>query len=69
MANNRKTNPDDPRHQAAREGDYKNAETSVNNPSSFDDSYESKSEDEITREEPKTEKEQRAGKKGRGVNR
>jgi hypothetical protein len=69
MVNNKNTNADDLQHQAAGEGNYKNVETSVNNPSSFDDSYESEAEDEITREEPKTEKEQRAGKKGRGVNR
>lgn len=57
MINNRKTSPDDPQHQGAREGDYKNIETSVNNPDYFDDSYESQAEDEITEEEPRTEKE------------
>jgi hypothetical protein len=62
MDNNRKHNPDDPQNQGAREGDYKNVETSVNNPSSFDDSSESKQEDEITMEEPKTENEGRVGK-------
>jgi hypothetical protein len=34
-----------------------------NNPASFDDSYESKAEDEIAREEVRTEKEKRSGKK------
>lgn len=68
MTNNKQTSPDNPKHQGAREGEYKNIETSVNNPSSFDDSYASKQEDEIAREEVKTEKEQRSG-KGRGINR
>lgn len=63
MDNNRKHSPDEPKNQGAREGDYKNVETSVNSPSSFDDDYESKQEDEITREEAKTEKEGRVGKK------
>ena len=64
---NRKHSPDEPQNQGAREGDYKNIETSVNNPSYFDDSYESQQEDAITEEEPKTEKEQQEGKRGRGV--
>jgi hypothetical protein len=68
MINNRKTSPDDPQHQGAREGNYKNIEESVNNASYFDDSYASKQEDEITEEKIKTEKQQREGKKGRGVN-
>jgi len=63
MDNNRKYSPDEPKNQGAREGDYKNVETSVDNPSSFDDRYESKQEDEITMEEPKTEKEGRVRKK------
>jgi hypothetical protein len=37
MDNNRKHNPDDVEHQGAKEGDYKNIETAVNNPSYFDD--------------------------------
>lgn len=54
MINNRKTyNGENP---GAKEGEYKNVETSVNNPSNFDDSYESEKEDEITIEEPKTER-------------
>jgi len=69
MDNNRKHSSDGPKNQGAGEGRYKNIETSVNTPSYFDDSHESKAEDEITEEEPKTEKQQRAGKKGRGVNR
>jgi len=63
MAKNRKTSPDDPQHQGTRKANYKNVETSVNNPASFDDSYESNAEHEITREESRTEKEQRSGKK------
>jgi hypothetical protein len=63
MDNNRKHSPDEPQNQGAREGDYKNIETSVNNPSYFDDSYESEQEDEISMEEPKTEDEGRVGKK------
>jgi hypothetical protein len=63
MDNNRKHSPDEPQNQGAREGDYKNVETSVNNPSYFDDSYESQQEDEISSEEPKTEDEGRVGKK------
>lgn len=51
MANNRKTSPDDPQHQGTRKANYKNVETSVNNPASFNDSYESKAEHEITRED------------------
>ena len=49
MENNRKTSPDDPQHHGAEEGDYKNIETSVNTPLYFDDSCESKAEDEIHR--------------------
>jgi hypothetical protein len=41
---------------------YKNIETSVNNPAYFDDDYESRAEDELTEEEPKTEKDGRTGK-------
>jgi hypothetical protein len=46
----------------AREGEYKNIETSVNNKDSFDDDYESQAEDELTSEEPRTEKEGETGK-------
>lgn len=54
MINKRKTyNEENP---GAKEGEYKNVETSVNNPSNLDDSYESEKEDEITMEEPKTER-------------
>ena len=59
MDNNRKHSPDEPQN---RERDYKNIETSVNNPEYFDDSYESQQEDEISSEEPKTEDEGRVGK-------
>jgi hypothetical protein len=46
----------------AREGEYKNIETSVNNKEHFNDDYESSAEDELTREEPRTEKEGQTGK-------
>lgn len=60
MINHRKTyNEENP---GTQEGEYKNVETSVNNPSNFDDSYELEEEDEITMEEPKTEKDGSAGK-------
>jgi len=68
MDNNRKHHSAEPQNQRESESNYKNIETSVNNPSYFDDNYESKAENEIAEEETKTEKQQRAGKKGRGVN-
>lgn len=43
------------------QGDYKNIETAVNNPSYFDDDYAAKQEDEITEQEHKTQKEGRVG--------
>ena len=46
----------------AREGEYKNIETSVSNKESFNDDYESSAEDELTREEARTEKEGQTGK-------
>lgn len=52
-------------HQAeegAREGDYRNVETSVNKKEDFDDAYESAAEDELTNEEPRTENEGQTGK-------
>lgn len=62
MENNNRNNSNEQQNQGAQQGEYKNVETSVNNPSYFDDSYESKAEDEITDEEPKTENEGRTGK-------
>ena len=44
------------------EGSFRNVETSVNSRESFGDDYESQQEDEISREEAKTEKEGRTGK-------
>ena len=44
------------------EGEFRNVQTSVNNPENFDDSYESEAEDELTMEEPKTEKDSSTGK-------
>lgn len=45
--------------QKPQEGDYRNVETSVNNPSYFDDDYETKQEDKISRDEVKSAKENR----------
>ena len=45
-----------------QEGDYRNVETAVNNKEYFGDEYEIEQEDELTMEEPKTEK---AGKTGK----
>ena len=45
-----------PQREGQQEGDYRNVETSVNNPDYFGDDYESQQEDELTMEEPKTEK-------------
>jgi hypothetical protein len=67
MDNNRKHNPDDVEHQGAKEGDYKNIETAVNNPSYFDDSYASQQADEIAEEGLKAKQEQE-GKHGRRGN-
>jgi len=67
MDNNRKHNPDDPQNQGAREGDFKNIETAVNNPSYFDDSYASQQADEIAEEKRKAKQEQE-GQHGRNVN-
>ena len=69
MDNNKKHSPDNPQNQGAREGEYKNVETSVNNPSYFNDDYESQQEDELTEEEPKTEKEEQKWKRVRGIDR
>ena len=41
--------------QEAREGEFRNAETAVNNASYFDDNYESRQEDLMNKEESKTE--------------
>ena len=40
-----------------KEGEYRNVETSVNNPSYFGDEYEAEQENEISREEARTENE------------
>lgn len=45
--------------QKPQEGDYRNVETSVNNPSYFDDDYETKQEDKILRDEVKSAKKNR----------
>jgi hypothetical protein len=47
------------KNRKGREGNYKNIETSVNNPAYFNDDYESRAEDEIARQESKSEKDQR----------
>lgn len=46
----------------AQQGNYKNIETAVNNPSYFDDDYEVEQENKITEHEHKTEDEGRVGK-------
>lgn len=48
-----------------QEGDYRNIETSVNNPSYFDDDYEAKQEGEMSKEEAASEKENRTGRSSR----
>jgi hypothetical protein len=59
--NNPKTGND---VQLSKEGDYRNAETAVNNPSYFNDDYEADQETQITEEEAKEEKKNRgAGRK------
>ena len=51
------TSRDGQQHQqTAKEGDFRNAETSVENASYFDDDYEAGKEDEMSREEAKEEK-------------
>lgn len=57
------TGRDNQQHQQkAKEGDYRNAETAVNNASYFDDDYEVKKEEEISHEEAKGENRKRTGK-------
>jgi len=48
--------------QESQEGSFSNVETGVNSKEYFDDDFESQEEDEITREEPRTEKDGRTGK-------
>lgn len=62
MEENIRKGSNDQQNQNAQQGQYKNIETSVNDPSSFDDSYESKKEDKISEDEAKTEREGRVGK-------
>jgi hypothetical protein len=52
---------DSQQNEKPKEGEYRNIETSVNNPSYFDDDYEVKQENEISKEEARREKEIRAG--------
>lgn len=66
MDNNRKRSPREPQNKGGRQCNYKNIETSVNNPSCFNDDYESRAEDEIARQESMSEKKQRTGKRGNG---
>jgi hypothetical protein len=61
MEENKKDIPKQQQNREAKQGNYKNIETSVNNPSSFDDDYAAKEEDKITEREHKTEKEGRVG--------
>ena len=53
----------DQQGQGAREGDYKNVETSVNNPSYFNDEKVDQMENDLAEEEPRTEDNARTGKK------
>lgn len=57
-ANNPQKEREQPK-QKPQEGDYRNVETSVNNPSYFDDDYEAKQEDEISKDEAGRAKENR----------
>lgn len=55
-------NPQTPpshRNTEPKEGDYRNIETSVNNPSYFDDDYEVEQENKIAEDEAKREREDR----------
>ncbi|HEX2607366.1 MAG TPA: hypothetical protein VHK91_08305 [Flavisolibacter sp.] len=51
--------------QGSKDGEYKNIETSVNNPSYFNDDFETDQEDAITDEEARTEDENQNTKKVR----
>jgi hypothetical protein len=55
MINNRKQNEQPEQQQAGKE--YKNIETSVNNPSNFDDEYETAQDDKMSQDEMKSEDE------------
>jgi len=60
-------NPQRPNQQkqGAQEGEYRNIETAVNNPSYFDDDYAVEQGNEILREEARTEKADRPDKRKR----
>jgi hypothetical protein len=64
MDTNSGHSPDEPQNQKGREGNYRNIETSVNDPSYFNDDYALRAENEIATEESKPEKEQRTDKRG-----
>ena len=55
---NPQTKPDQ-RNTEPKEGEYRNIETSVNNPSYFDDEYEAQQDNQIVEDESKREKEGR----------
>lgn len=55
---NPQTKPDQG-HREPKEGEYRNIETSVNNPSYFDDDYEVKQDNKIVEDEARREKEDR----------
>lgn len=48
-------------HQGSREGDYKNIETAVNNPSYFDDDYAVKQEEEFVHDDKPRDDDNRVG--------
>jgi len=52
----------DQKEQTPKEGEYRNVETSVNNPEYFGDDYESRQEDEIAEGNAATEDEGQTGK-------
>jgi len=51
------------RRNGPNEGDYRNVETSVNNPDSFGDDYEADQEEEFTEEQVRDDNEGRDGKR------
>ena len=59
---NQEAQQDQTRRQGSREGDYKNVETSVNNPGYFDDDYAVKQEEGFVRDDKANDDNNRVGK-------
>ena len=59
QGNTNPARPNQEQNEGAAEGSYRNVETSVNNPDYYDDEKVTRMEDELTEEEPRTEKEGR----------